>query len=562
MTNRIVVIGGVACGPKAAARARRRNPDAEIVIIERGGHVSYAGCGLPYFVGGTVGELEHLWSTQYHLARDVSYFKSIKDIDVRLHTEATRIDRDAKRIHLRNVETDDPTELEYGQLVLATGAVPIRPPIEGLDRDQVFSLHVPEDAARIRKLIEAGDVDQAVIIGGGSIGLEAAESLFAHGIDVAILERERQLLPRLLDQDMASHVARELRRNDLEVFTSEKVARIENGLKVVTDKRTIEADLVLVAAGVTPNVELAQQGGLTIGATGAIAVNEFLQTSDPDIYAGGDCVECVHRVSGKKVYTPLGSTANKQGRIIGDNLTGGKEVFPGIVGTAILKSMGLNIARTGLTLEEARQLGFDAIATFTPSLDKAHYYPGGKPFIVKLVVDRNTEKLLGAQVVGSGDVAKRIDVLATVLFWGGTLRDISDLDLAYAPPYSTAVDPIAHASNQTRNQLDGMADAISADELNVLLASQENLLLLDVRQPAEVERGRIEDRRVVCVPLGELRQLPLRVTADTEVVVICQTGLRSYEACRILRSLGFERTRLLQGGVKVWDYSEQEQVKA
>ena len=226
MADRIVVIGGVACGPKAAARARRRAPDTEIVIVERGRHVSYAACGLPYYVGGAVEALEHLWSTPFNLARDVSFFKSVKDIDVRLHNEATRIDREAKRISLRHVETDVETELEYGQLVLATGAAPARPRIEGLDQKRVFSLHVPEDAARIRELIEADEVNRAVIIGGGSVGLEAAEALFAHAVDITIIEREDQLLPRLLDRDMASYVESELQHDEVEVLTAERVSRM------------------------------------------------------------------------------------------------------------------------------------------------------------------------------------------------------------------------------------------------------------------------------------------------------------------------------------------------
>lgn len=552
MSNRIVVVGGVACGPKAAARARRRNAGVEIIIVERGEYISYAGCGLPYFVGGTVGELEDLWRTQFNLTRDVDYFKSVKDIDVWLHTEATEIDRNCKCIHLRNMETGKETTLDYDRLVLATGACPVRPPIEGLDLDRVFSLHVPGDAARIRQLIEADEVDRAVIIGGGRTGLEAAEAFFAHAVDVTIVEREAQILPGFLDDDMAAHVQRDLCSSDLEVITSEVVTRIENGLKVVTDKRTIEADLVLVAAGVAPNVDLARAAGLTIGTTGAIAVNEYLQTSDADIYAGGDCVESSHRVSGGTVYAPLGSTANKHGRVIGNNLTGEREVFPGIVGTGILKSLGCNIAKTGLMLAEARDAGFDAISSLTPSFDKAHYYPGGKPFLVKLVADSNTEKLLGAQLVGPGDVAKRVDVLATALTWGATLKDLADLDLAYAPPYSTAVDPIAHAANHTRNQLAGMAVAVTADELRERIASNADVLLLDVRQPSEVERGGMSELPLRCVPLPELRRHSLDIATDREIIVICQSGLRGYEACRVLLGMGYTKTSYLQGGVKAW----------
>jgi len=557
MSDRIVVIGGVACGPKAAARARRRNPDVEIVIIDRGPHVSYAGCGLPYYVGGAVGEIEDLWRTPFGMPRDGVYFESVKDVEVRVLTEAARIDREAKCVHLRHVETGEETALEYGQLVLATGGAPMRPPIEGLDLGRVFSLHVPQDAARMRELIEADEVDKAVIIGGGSIGLEAVESLFAHAVDTAVVELKGHVLPALLDADMAEIVAAELRNNEIELFATEGVARIEddgngNAGKVVTDQREIETDLVLVAAGVAPGVDLAREAGLEIGGSGGIVVDEGMRTSDPSIFAGGDCVECTHRITGEKVCVPLGSTANKHGRVIGDNLTGGDETFPGVVGTAILKSLGLNIARTGLTLEEAKQRGFDAIATLTPSIDHAHYYPGGKLIFVKLVAERATGKLLGAQIVGTGDVDKRIDVLATGLTYGCTLKDVSDLDLAYAPPFSTAVDPVAHAANHTRNQLGGLAAGIGCDELTQMLASDAEFVLLDVRQPKEVEGDPVADRRVKCVPLPELRRHSLDVPPGTEIVVLCQTGLRGYEGCCTLVSMGFTNARHLEGGAKAW----------
>jgi NADPH-dependent 2,4-dienoyl-CoA reductase/sulfur reductase-like enzyme/rhodanese-related sulfurtransferase len=558
MTDRIVIVGGVACGPKAAARARRCDPNVEIVIVERGPHISYAGCGLPYYLGGSVKGVEHLWTTQFGVERDPDYFRDIKAIDVMLRTEALAVDREARAIRLRNVETGEESLLEYGRLVLATGSQAARPPIEGMNLDRVFNLQVPDDAVRMLALIEADEIDEAVIIGGGSIALEAVESLFAHGIDVTLVEREDHLLPKLLDGDLAAFVEQEIKGNDIDVLTGETVTRVErasngSGCNVVTQTREINADMVLVAVGVAPNVELARCAGLTIGPTGAIAVNEFLQTSDPSIYAGGDCVENIHRVSGKAVYAPLGSTANKHGRVIGNNLTGEQEAFPGIVGTAILKSMGLNIARTGLTLAETKALGMNAVATLTPSLDIAHYYPGGKPFFVQLVTDETTEKLLGAQIVGRGDVAKRIDVLATTLFWGGSLKDVSDLDLAYAPPYSTAVDPVAHASNQTRNQIAGMAEAMQAAELDRMLASDRDFVLLDVRQPTEVARGRIDDRRAKHVPLTKLRQGGLGFSADEEIVTVCQSGLRGYEACRILQGLDFSNVKFLQGGIKAWD---------
>ena len=558
-TDRIVIIGGVACGPKVAARARRCDPDIEIILVERGPYLSYAGCGLPYYIGGSVERLEELWTTQYAVERNKAFFKDVKDVDVHLRTEATRIDRENRTIHLRNLETGEETDLEYGQLVLATGASPVRPPIEGLDSGRVFCLHNPGEAEEIRNLIEADLVDRAVIIGGGSIGLEVVESFFAHAVDSTVVEMEGQLLPNLLDPDIADYVASELKSKGTECLTCEKVLMLEangegNVAKVVTDKREIEADMVLVAAGVRPNVELARNCGLAIGTVGAIEVNDRLQTSDPLIFAGGDCVECRQLVTGKKVFAPLGSTANKHGRIIGTNLTGGNESFPGVVCTAIVKSMNITIARTGLTSREAREAGIEAIATLTPSLDKAHYSPGGKPFLMKLLVEKGTERLLGAQAAGPGDVAKRIDVLAAVLTYGGNLKDLSDLDLAYAPPFSSAVDPVAHAANYTRNRLAGLGHPITAPELLDRLNSDDDFVLLDVRQPKEMEHGKIEDSRLRHVSLLDVRREMADVSREVEVICLCQSGPRSYEACVTLNGMGFKKTCFLEGGIRVWAF--------
>jgi len=446
--------------------------------------------------------------------------------------------------------------MEYGQLVLATGSEPIHPSIEGIDLERVFHLHVPSEAEKMRALIEADEVDHAVIIGAGSIGLEAAESLFAHAVDVTIIEKEAQVLSYLLDPDLAAFVADELKTHEMEIVTSEEALRIEGTddghiSKVVTSGREIETDLVLIAVGVKPNVKLASKAGLEIGATGAISVNEHFQTSDPAIFAGGDCVENRHRVTGKKIYIPLGSTANKHGRVIGNNLTGEKESFPGVVGTAILKSMNLTIARTGLTLEQAKEAGFDPVSTLTPVFDKAHFYPGGKSLTLKLIADRKSGKLLGAQGVGAGEIARRIDMAAAALTWGGTLKELSDLDLAYAPPYATAVDAIAHAANHTRNRIDGIAQSIGPEELDDKLAAGEDFVFLDVRQPAELQKRKIDLPQIQHIPLTELREHPLDFPPETEIVLFCQSGLRSYEAYCILQSRGFENAIYLDGGLRM-----------
>ncbi len=554
---KILIVGGVACGPKAAARARRREPDAEITIIERGPFLSYAGCGLPYYVGGSIPDLDGLRKTQYGVVRDEEFFKNVKGIEARTRTVAESIDRNNKTVKVKDLQTGVSEALPYDTLVLATGASPVKPPIEGLDLERVFFVHVPGDAKRMRELIEGGEVDKAVLIGAGRISLEVAESLFAHAVDSAIVEMEGSILPTALDPEIGASVASALRSEGVEVFLSEKVLRIEaneegQACRVVTEAREIPADMVVVATGVTPNVKLAREAGLDIGETGAIAVNEFLQTNDPHIYAGGDCVECVSLVTGKKVYAPLGSTANRHGRIIGDNITGGDSKFPGVVCTGVMKTMGMNVGSTGLTEHEARAFGYDVLSCIVPWMDRAHYYPGGKPIMVKMVAEANKGRLLGAQVVGPGDVTKRIDVVATALTSGATIDDVANLDLGYAPPYSTALDSIAHAANFLRNKRDGLAKSLTPMEVREKIARDEDFVLVDVREMSESEKSKLEDRRVCAVPLSSLRNSKEAIPNDKELVCFCQLGMRSYEACRTLEAMGFHDVKFLEGGLRFW----------
>ena len=555
--KRIVIVGGVACGPKAAARARRRDPKAEITIIERGRCLSYAGCGLPYYIGGSVSDINGLRTTQYGVLQDEAFFAAVKDITIRTGTSAESIDRTGCTLLVRDLESGRREEIPYDRLVLATGASPVPLPVSGADLKRVFSLRVPDDAVKIRELVEGGTVDRAVLIGGGRVSLEAAESLFAHAVDCTIVELEDRLLPGALDPEMSAVVASELRANDVEILTSEKVLRLEgngNGVvcRVVTDKRTIETDMVVVAIGVRPNVDLARDAGLGIGPTGAIAVDGSLRTSDPKIYAGGDCVETTHLLSGEKVYAPLGSTANRHGRVIGDNVTGGSERFPGIVGTWVLKTMRINVAATGWSEQEARLRGRRVVTCLTPSLDHVHYYPGGKTFIAKLVADADTGQLVGAQIVGPGDVTKRIDILATALRFGSSVEDVSNLDLAYAPPFSTAVDSVAHASNILRNKLSGLAVSISPLELRRRIDQGEHVLVIDVREPGEVEKSPITDAPVVCIPHGRLRDRVSDLPRDRDLVCTCQIGARGYEASLLLHGAGLSRAMFLDGGLRVW----------
>lgn len=553
----IVIIGGVACGPKAAARARRRDPNAKITVIERGEFVSYAGCGLPYYVGGSVPDLDGLMATTYGVVRDSNYFASVKGVDLRLGTTAEAIDCGAKSVTVRPTAGGDAETISYDKLVLATGAEPFMPPIEGIDLDRVFSLHVPGDAARMREHIEAEEVDHVVIVGAGRTGLETAEALFNQAVDVTIVELADQVLPTTLDADMARLLVSQLPKGAATLRLGEKVQRIVGNdegrvAKVVTGQDEIACDMVLMAVGVRPNVELARQAGLEIGPTGAIVVDDHCRTSDPNVYAGGDCVECVNRITGERVFAPLGSVANRHGRVIGDNVTGGEATFPGVVGTGILKTLGINVAGTGLTEANARKRGFDVETCLVPAHDYAHYYPGGKSFVGKLVVDRATRKMLGAQFVGPGEVAKRVDVVATAITFGATVDDVAELDLAYAPPFSTAIDAAAHAANAVRNKLDGLAQSMSPDEVRARIAAGESVVVLDVRESREVEASAIGNGEVLAVPLSELRERVGELPKDKPIVCLCPMGIRAYEASTILRGAGLNEAVYADGGLRVY----------
>lgn len=559
MGKKIVIVGGVAAGPKAAARARRRDPEAEITVVEKGDLLSYAGCGLPFYIAGLVHEAEELMCTASGTVRDAAFFKAVKDVKVLTRTLAAKIDRRRKELGVINLETGERTTLPYDKLVLATGANPIVPRMGGLDLRYVYRVGHPADAVAIRDALDSGEVDRVAVIGGGLIGLEVADALSNQGVDVTILEMKDQLLPGLLDPDMAALLAKHLRSKGIDLRLGAAVKGLRGDAEhnvsgAITDQWVVDADMAIVAIGVRPNVTLAVDAGLELGKTGAIAVNEYLQTSDPDIYAGGDCAENVHLVTGAPVYTPMGSTANKHGRIIGDNVTGGEEKFPGVAGTVVLKSFGLNVGRTGLTEQAAREAGYEVLAAVAPSPDCAHYYPSNRMVVVKLIADARTRRIVGAQALGMGEAVKRIDVAATAITFGATLDQLANLDLGYAPPYSTAIDVAAHAANVGRNKLAGLARSISPLEVKRKMESGEDFILLDVRSPKEFETEHIGGSQVRLLPLGKLRERAGELPRDKEIITYCKVSLRGYEATKILEAAGFNDVKFMDGGVAAWPY--------
>ena len=552
--NQIVVIGGVAAGMKTASRIKRLNPSAKVIVVEKTKDVSYGACSLPYYIEGHFDDLEEVRRTPVGVLRDEKFFANCKGVEVRTLTEALEIDSKQKKVKIRNLENDQESEIPYDKLVLATGNYPILPPIPGMELPGVYPLKTMADAENI--LSRSKNCKKAVIIGGGLIGLEVAEALVHNGLQVSLIEMKNQVLNNALDFGMASLVHRELKKNGVNLCLSQPLERIEardgKVCAVKTPEGVVDAEMVVVAIGVKPVVALAQKAGLKLGETGAIAVDDHLCTSDPDIYAAGDCVESQHLLSKEKLYVPLGSTANKHGRVVANNICGRVEKFPGILSTLVVKVFNQNGARTGLLPEQAQAAGFDPVSVLIASPDKVHNYPDCKPIDIKLVADKKSRKVIGAQIVGPGDVSKRIDTVVAGISMGITVDQMAQLDLAYAPPFSAAMDPLHIAANALRNKLDGIMESLDPQELHVKQLNGDDFVFLDVRSPKEYEEVRISGATLI--PLGVLRSRLNELPKNKEIIPFCKLSLRGYEAALILKAAGFENVRYMEGGVLGWPY--------
>ncbi len=555
MSLKVVIIGGVAAGPKVASRIVRLCPEAEVTLFEKGEFLSYAGCGLPYYVSGVVKEQAELMSTPVGVVRDSVFFQNVKNVHVCNHTEVVAIDRGRKTVTAKSLKDGKISEVCYDKLVMATGASPFIPPISGTDLEHVYTLHGVEDAEGIKASFKNRSAQDVTIVGGGLIGIEMAEAFAEMGARVTIVEAMDQILT-FLDKEMAYQVVKHLNAKGVRVMTETKVLELLGSgsvAKVKTDKGEIPCDIAIVAVGVRPTSSLAKAAGLEVGPTGGIVVNERMQTSDPDIFAAGDCVEMKNIITGKPCYVPLGSTANKQGRVAASNICGiGNDVFPGVLGTAICKVFDFAVAGTGLSEKAAKNLGYDYITLLTPAPDKAHFYPTAKTVMLKLVVDKPTRRLLGMQGVGPGDVDKRIDVAATAISAKMTVDDIANLDLAYAPPYSPAMDNIITAANIARNKLDGIFDSVSPMEVKAMIDAGQEPFLLDVRTPDEYKEIRIEGSTLI--PLGKVRNSLNQIPHDRPVIAFCKISLRGYEAALILKANGYTNVKVMDGGVVMWPY--------
>jgi NADPH-dependent 2,4-dienoyl-CoA reductase/sulfur reductase-like enzyme/rhodanese-related sulfurtransferase len=552
MNKRLLVIGGVAAGPKAAAKARRCDPEMEIVVYQEEDEISYAGCGLPYYISGVVKEREEL------ISRTPGKF-ALDGIRILKNRRIEKIDAKERTISGKVVESEKTFMDHYDRLVLATGAKPIRPKIEGIELGNIFYLRSIFDADAILERIGSDQIQKVVIAGGGYIGLEMAEALIQMGKKVTIVELAPQILT-LFDEDFAGMLRQYLEKKGIQIFTSEGIKALKGNEGKVTHVQTvsqeIEADAVLMSLGIRPQVELAKQAGLRVGETGAIWVNEKMETSAEGIYAAGDCAETTHLITGKKVWIPLGSTANKQGRVVGVNACGGNAIFPGVMGTTIFKCFDWNVAKTGLGMKEAEKEGFRPIQAIVRGYDRAHYYPGGKESALKVIADEKTGRILGGQAVGEGPSDKFIDILAMALHAKMTCQALSLVDLSYAPPYSPVLSPIIVAANVLMNKLEGKVKWIEASEVREKLqTSEKSFQLLDVREEEEVKEKRIPGS--VWIPLWQLKKRVGELDRKKEIAVHCESGLRSYKACLNLRHEGFENAKNVDGGMLCWCYEEE-----
>ena len=442
MGERLVVIGGVAAGMSAAAKARRTNKDLDIVVYEKSGFVSYGSCGFPYFIKGDIPRIEDV------IVRTPEQFAK-QGIRALVHHEVIAIDTEAHTVRVRNLDTGEEFTDHWDKLILTTGGTAARPPIPGLELQGIFTLRTPEDAIAVRRWIDEAQPRRGVVVGGGYIGLEMAEALAAHGIQVTLLEMLPQVMPNM-DADMAAHVQEELERQSVNLQLEHPVEAFEgNGRvrEVLAGGERFPADMVIFSVGVRPNVTLARKAGIALGPTGAVAVDDHQRTNVPNVWAAGDVAEARHLVTNKPAYIPLGTTANKQGRVAGTNAAGGDAAFAGVVGTAVVKVFDLHAARTGLSEREAQAEGFDVASVTIKSSSRAHYMPGHQPVHVKLIFEKGSHRILGAQMVGREGIAKRIDVIAAALHAGWTTYDLAKLDLSYAPPFAPVWDPILVAAN-------------------------------------------------------------------------------------------------------------------
>ena len=546
---KIVIVGGVAGGATAAARIRRLDEQAEIVVFERSGFVSYANCGLPYYIGDIITDRRNLT-----LQTPESFFSRFQ-VTMKVRHEVTAIHPEQHTVSVKNLETGEEFEEKYDKLLLSPGAKPTQPSIPGTDIDSLFTLRTVEDTLRIKEYIDENHPKSAVLAGGGFIGLELAENLRELGMEVTIVQRPKQLM-NPFDPDMAAFIHNEMRRHGVKLALGHTVEGFEQdgtGVRILLKgEEPLRADLVVLAIGVTPDTGLAREAGLKLGIKGSILVNDRMETSAPDIYAVGDAVQVQHFVTGQDALISLAGPANRQGRIAADNLCGRDSRYPGSLGSSVIKVFDMTAAVTGINETNAKKAGLNVDKVILSPMNHAGYYPGGKLMTMKVVFEKETFRLLGAQIVGYDGVDKRIDVLATAIHAGMKASDLKELDLAYAPPYSSAKDPVNMAGFMIENIADGLLKQFHLEDLKAL-SERKDVTLLDARTKKEYEHGHVDG--FVNIPVDELRERLHELKTDQPVYVMCQSGLRSYIALRILAGNGYDAWNF-SGGYRFYDAVE------
>jgi len=550
MSIKIVIVGGVAGGASAAARLRRLDENAEIILFEKGQYISYANCGLPYYIGEVIKEKEKL------LVQTPEKMKERLNIDVRVNSEVIKISPDEKLIEVKDIKENKIYTESYDKLILSPGAEPIKPNLPGIDSKRIFTLRNIPDTYAIKDYVDNNKPKSAVVVGAGFIGLEVAENLHSRGIEVTVVELADHVIGPL-DFDMATIVHSHLKSKKVNLILKDGVksfTHTDSYTNVeLTSGNIIKTDMILMGIGVRPDTKLASNAGLTIGKTGGILVDEYMQTSNSDIYAVGDAVEIKNFISGNPQVVPLAGPANKQGRIAADNICGNKEKYIGTQGTSIVKVFDLTVAVTGNNEKLLQQNNVKYEKSFTHSAPHATYYPGGVPMSIKILFAKDSGKILGAQIVGYEGTDKRIDVIATAIRAGMTVYDLEELELAYAPPFSSAKDPVNIAGFVASNILKETTNIFHWDEIKNV--DMKNTLLLDVREPIEFELGTIPGS--VNIPLDKIRQRLGEIPKDKQILVFCQVGQRGYLASRILMQNGYKNVRNLSGGYKTYQFASE-----
>lgn len=544
-TEKVLIVGGVAGGASAAARLRRLDEHVKIIMFEKGEHISFANCGLPYYIGGEITKKSHL------TLQTPESFESKFNIDVRVYSEVISINKEEKKVAVKNHLTGEVYDETYDKLVLAPGAEPVKPPVEGIESEKVFTLRNIPDTYKIKDYILCNNPKRAVIVGGGYIGIEMAENLKNAGLDVTVVQRPNQVISPI-DYDMACDVHSHIRSKGVKLLLGRVLKSIkedEKGLLVTLDEGQVETDIIILSIGVKPESDIAKEAGIKLNEKGAIVVDETMLTSDPDIYAAGDAVEVIDFITKEKAVVPLAGPANKQGRIVADNICGIKSKYFGTQRSSILKVFDMTVAATGINEKMAQKLGIEYEKSFTYSADHATYYPGAEFMSIKTLFEKKTGKILGAQVVGFAGSDKRCDVFATAIRFGATAHDLTQLELCYAPPYSSAKDPVNMAGYVIENIISEKVKLFHWHDIENL-KKDDSVQLIDARTPFEYREGHIEGFKNI--PVEDMRENLKDLDKNKPIYIYCHSGLRSYLTCRILSQNGFDCYNL-SGGYRLYD---------